>query len=109
MAWTTRRDNSSSMDRWNSSFPRPSPPHVSPVTLVSRLMSHTNNIKIFTGNSHPLLAKKVASRIGIGLAKVVVMKYSNQETSVTIGESVRDDDVFIIQSGCGEINDNLLE
>ncbi|KAG5459197.1 MAG: phosphoribosyltransferase-like protein, partial [Olpidium bornovanus] len=37
------------------------------------------------------------------------MKYSNQETSVTIGESVRDEDVFIVQSGCGEINDNLME
>jgi ribose-phosphate pyrophosphokinase len=28
---------------------------------------------------------------------------------VTIGESVRDEDVFIIQSGCGEVNDNLME
>ena len=37
------------------------------------------------------------------------MKYSNEETSVTIGESVRDEDVFILQSGCGEINDNLME
>jgi ribose-phosphate pyrophosphokinase len=51
----------------------------------------------------------VASRIGIPLARSVVLKYSNQETSVTIGESVRDEDVFIIQSGCGEINDNLME
>ncbi|KAF0506725.1 ribose-phosphate pyrophosphokinase 3 [Gigaspora margarita] len=39
----------------------------------------------------------------------MVLKYSNQETSVTIGESVRDEDVFIIQSGCGEINDNIME
>src|SRR5690242_15405581 len=42
------------------------------------------------------------SRIGQELGKVVVLEYSNQETSVTIGESVRDEDVFIIQSGCGE-------
>jgi ribose-phosphate pyrophosphokinase len=68
-----------------------------------------NSIKIFTGNSHPELAKLVARRIGLELGKVNVMKYSNQETSVTIGESVRDEDVFIIQSGCGEINDNLME
>ena len=66
-----------------------------------------NSIKIFTGNSHPELAKLVAKRIGIELAKVVVMEYSNQETFVTIGESVRDEDVYIIQSGCGEINDNF--
>ncbi|CAG8646840.1 6401_t:CDS:2 [Ambispora gerdemannii] len=72
-------------------------------------MSSTNSIKIFAGNSHVELAKLVARRIGIELCKVAVIKYSNQETCVTIGESVRDEDVFIIQSGCGEINDNLME
>lgn len=69
----------------------------------------SNSIKIFAGNSHPELAKAVARRMGLELGKVIVLKYSNQETSVTIGESVRDEDVFIIQSGCGEINDNLME
>ncbi|KAF0506724.1 ribose-phosphate pyrophosphokinase 3 [Gigaspora margarita] len=69
----------------------------------------TNSIKIFAGNSHINLAKLVAKRIGIDLSRVMVLKYSNQETSVTIGESVRDEDVFIIQSGCGEINDNIME
>ncbi|KAK9716981.1 ribose phosphate diphosphokinase subunit prs4 [Basidiobolus ranarum] len=72
-------------------------------------MPMANSIKILTGNSHPELASLVAKRLGIELANVVVVKFSNQETSVTIGESVRDEDVFIIQSGCGEINDNLME
>ncbi|KAJ3417396.1 hypothetical protein HDV05_004861 [Chytridiales sp. JEL 0842] len=69
----------------------------------------SNSIKIFAGNSHIDFAKLVARRLGLDLAKCVVLKYSNQETSVTIGESVRDEDVFIIQSGCGEINDHLME
>ncbi|KAJ3319589.1 hypothetical protein HDV06_006237 [Boothiomyces sp. JEL0866] len=69
----------------------------------------TNGIKIFSGNSHKEFAILVAKRLGLNLANCVVNKYSNQETSVTIGESVRDEDVFIIQSGCGEINDNLME
>ncbi|KAI9339160.1 phosphoribosyltransferase-like protein [Zopfochytrium polystomum] len=69
----------------------------------------SSEIKIFTGNSHVEFARSVASRLGLELAKCVVLKYSNQETSVTIGESVRDEDVFIIQSGCGEINDSLME
>jgi ribose-phosphate pyrophosphokinase len=47
--------------------------------------------------------------IGIELGKVVVLKYSNQETAITIGESVRDEDVFIIQTGCASINDHLME
>ena len=72
-------------------------------------MPADNAIKIFTGNASPALAALVAKRLGIQLAKATVEKFSNQETSVKIGESVRDEDVFIIQSGCGEINDNLME
>ena len=52
----------------------------------------TNSIKLLTGNSHPDLAKLVADRLGIELTKIMVLQYSNQETSVTIGESVRDED-----------------
>ncbi|KAK7544240.1 ribose-phosphate pyrophosphokinase 4 [Phyllosticta capitalensis] len=70
----------------------------------------TNSIKLLTGNSHPSLAKRVADRLGIELTKILVLQYSNQETSVTIGESVRDEDVFILQSTApGDINDGLME
>jgi ribose-phosphate pyrophosphokinase len=84
-------------------------------------MVSSNSIKLFYGNSHPDLAHKVALRLGnlsseypfnksgIELGKAAVLKYANQETAVTIGESVRDEDVFILQSGCGEINDHLME
>ncbi|XP_076319412.1 ribose-phosphate pyrophosphokinase 1-like isoform X1 [Tachypleus tridentatus] len=67
------------------------------------------NIKVFSGSSHPDLAQKIVDRLGIGLGKVVLKKFSNQETSVEVGESVRGEDVYIIQSGCGEVNDNLME
>jgi len=70
----------------------------------------TNSIKLLTGNSHPQLARLVADRLGIELAKTMSLNYSNQETSVTVGESVRDEDVFILQSTApGEINDGLME
>ncbi|KAI9666926.1 MAG: hypothetical protein M1831_001431 [Alyxoria varia] len=70
----------------------------------------SNSIKLLTGNSHPQLAKQVADRLGIDLCKIMVLQYSNQETSVTIGESVRDEDVFILQSTApGDINDGLME
>ncbi|KAE9982173.1 hypothetical protein EG328_011085 [Venturia inaequalis] len=88
----------------------------------------TNSIKLLTGNSHPILANLVAERLGIALTKILVLQYSNQETSVTIGESVRDEDgnqqslisvfgealiqiaVFILQSTApGDINDGLME
>ncbi|XP_045581184.1 ribose-phosphate pyrophosphokinase 1 isoform X1 [Procambarus clarkii] len=67
------------------------------------------NIKIFSGSSHPDLAQRVVDRLGIDLGKVVTKKFSNLETCVEIGESVRGEDVYIVQSGCGEINDNLME
>ena len=52
----------------------------------------TNSIKLLTGNSHGTLAKLVADRLGIELAKVMVLQYSNNESSISIGESVRDED-----------------
>ncbi|EPQ01808.1 Ribose-phosphate pyrophosphokinase 2 [Myotis brandtii] len=66
------------------------------------------NIVLFSGSSHQDLSQRVANWLGLELGKVVT-KFSNQETSVEIGESVRGKDVYIIQSGCWEINDNLLE
>jgi ribose-phosphate pyrophosphokinase len=54
-------------------------------------------------------AMKTNASLGLDLSKIQVSQYSNQETSVTIGESVRDEDVFILQTGCGEVNDYLME
>ncbi|KAM0750168.1 phosphoribosyl pyrophosphokinase [Meredithblackwellia eburnea MCA 4105] len=61
---------------------------------------HTgSSIKLLTGNSHPELAQAVADRLGIPLTKCTVKKFSDNETSVSIGESVREEDVFILQTG----------
>ncbi|GAU91087.1 hypothetical protein RvY_03408 [Ramazzottius varieornatus] len=67
------------------------------------------NIKLFCGSSHPDLGRRIAERLGIELSKTTLSKFSNQETSVEIGESVRGEDVYIIQTAAGEINDNLIE
>ncbi|KAL9699876.1 hypothetical protein quinque_003317 [Culex quinquefasciatus] len=71
--------------------------------------SRMPNIKVFSGSSHPDLASRIVDRLGIDLGKVVTKKFSNLETCVEIGESVRGEDVYIVQSGSGEINDNLME
>lgn len=68
-----------------------------------------NSIKIMSGNSHLELSRLIAKRMGLDLAKIITSKYSNNETAVLVGESVRDEDIYIIQSGCDEINDNLME
>jgi len=67
------------------------------------------NIKIFSGSSHPDLGQKICDRLGISHANVMAKKFANGETNVEIGESVRGEDVYIVQSGCGEVNDNLME
>ncbi|KAK4635714.1 Ribose-phosphate pyrophosphokinase 2 [Fulvia fulva] len=60
--------------------------------------------------NHGQLAKQVADRLGIELAKIMVLQYSNNESSISIGESVRDEDVFILQSTePGNINDHIME
>lgn len=70
-----------------------------------------NAIKLLHGNSHPELAKLISKKLGIELAKVGAFQYTNKETAVAVGESVRDEDIYIIQTGCGEgeINDFLME
>uniref|UniRef100_A0A8D8CIY7 ribose-phosphate diphosphokinase n=1 Tax=Culex pipiens TaxID=7175 RepID=A0A8D8CIY7_CULPI len=81
----------------------------SPQQQQPLLQSRMPNIKVFSGSSHPDLASRIVDRLGIDLGKVVTKKFSNLETCVEIGESVRGEDVYIVQSGSGEINDNLME
>ncbi|KAI0076100.1 phosphoribosyl pyrophosphokinase [Panus rudis PR-1116 ss-1] len=68
-----------------------------------------NGIKFFTGTSHPELAEIIARRLGISLGKAEVTKSGVGESNIRIGESVREDDVYIINTGCGQINTALME
>ncbi|XP_030766111.1 ribose-phosphate pyrophosphokinase 1 isoform X1 [Sitophilus oryzae] len=78
-------------------------------SCLSNLTGRMPNIKVFSGSSHPDLTQRIVDRLGIDIGKVVTKKFSNLETCVEIGESVRGEDVYIIQSGSGEVNDNLME
>ena len=70
---------------------------------------HGKDIKIFAGNSNRQLANEIAERIGIPVGIASVGKFSDGESAVNIGEVVRGSDVFIIQSTCEPVNDNLME
>ncbi|KAJ2784161.1 ribose-phosphate pyrophosphokinase [Coemansia javaensis] len=67
------------------------------------------NIVLLTGSSHPQLAQRISDSLGVELSSCKLGKFSNQETSVEIKDSVREKHVYIIQSGCGRVNDNLVE
>ena len=68
-----------------------------------------SNLRLFTCNSHPELAQEIAEHMGIELGKSTVTRFSDGETSVSIWESVRGRDCFIVQSTCEPVNDNLME
>ncbi|CAG8150028.1 unnamed protein product [Penicillium nalgiovense] len=87
---------------------RPSPsylrsrPHISNNTMV-------RNLVVIGGNSHPQLTQSICAVLGIPPAEVLLSKFAVGETRVEIQESVREKDVYIIQSGGGKVNDHLLE
>ncbi|EEH11717.1 ribose-phosphate pyrophosphokinase 1 [Histoplasma capsulatum G186AR] len=66
-------------------------------------------VQIFSGSSHPTLTEAICERLGTLPAKCELRKFSNGETSVNIGVSVRNQDVFIVQSGSSKINDSVME
>lgn len=66
-------------------------------------------VKIFSGSSHPYLVDSICERLSTQPAKCELKKFSNGETSVSIDTSIRDQDVFIVQSGSDKINDSLME
>ena len=68
-----------------------------------------SNIRLFTANSNPVLAEAIAKEMGRTLDKSDVNKFSDGEISVSIWDTVRGADVYIIQSTCAPVNDNLME
>ncbi len=67
------------------------------------------DFKIFTGNSNFELAEQIAEIMGKQLGKSTVSKFSDGEVSVSLWETVRGIDVYIVQSTCKPVNDSLME
>lgn len=66
-------------------------------------------LKVFSGNANPPLAEEIAQHLGISLGAIELGRFSNGETRLTINESVRGADAFIIQPTCTPVNDTLME
>ncbi|BCZ44032.1 ribose-phosphate pyrophosphokinase [Clostridium gelidum] len=73
------------------------------------MITHGRNIKVFTGNSHSQLAQDITDILGVPLGKSKVSTFSDGEISVDINETVRGNDVFIVQSTSSPVNNNLME
>ncbi len=70
---------------------------------------HGKDIKIFAANATQDMAKQIAECLGLDLGKSNVTCFSDGEISVSVLESVRGSDCFIVQSTCAPVNDNLME
>lgn len=68
-----------------------------------------DEIKVFSGNSNPDLADAVCAYLGVKRGSADVRRFSDGEILVEISENVRGGDVFVIQSTCTPVNDNIME
>ena len=73
------------------------------------MIPHGTKIKLFAGNSNPVLAKRIADALGLTLSDCVCKKFADGEISVSFNETVRGCDVVLIQSTCCPVNDNFME
>ena len=73
------------------------------------MVAHGKDMKIFCGNSNRPLAMAIAKELGLPLGNMECGAFSDGECSVSIYETVRGSDVFVIQSTCSPVNDNLME
>ena len=73
------------------------------------MTAYGDNIKIFCGNSNPQFAETICKALSIPLGQAEVKTFADGEVSVSLSETVRGADVFLIQSTCKPVNDNLME
>ena len=66
-------------------------------------------MKLFGGTSNPVLTQEVCDYLGIDQGKLMAKTFSDGETQIEIHENIRGRDVFVLQSTCTPVNDNLMQ
>jgi ribose-phosphate pyrophosphokinase len=70
---------------------------------------HYDQLSVFSGNSNIELTQEICKYVGIPMGRADVFKFSNDNTFVRINESVRENDVFVVQSFSDPVNDSIME
>jgi len=73
------------------------------------MVSYGRELKVFSGNSNPALSKSICQSLGKEMGKSEAKRFADGECSISVYEPVRGSDVFIVQSTCKSVNDNLME
>src|SRR5688572_12551476 len=77
--------------------------------IGSYMKTADRQLQLLTGRSHPALSQAIAKELGVKLCQVDLENFANGEVSARILDSVRGDDVFIVQSHSGNVNDSIME
>ncbi len=75
----------------------------------NKQINPTHDIKLFSGRANPKLAEEIAEYLGTTVGPMVIKNFADGETYVQVQESIRGDDVFIIQPVCSPVNQNAME
>lgn len=73
------------------------------------MIAHGKEIKVFCGNSNPQFAIGICEELGLNMGKSEVKAFADGEVSVSVNETVRGCDVFVVQSTCSPVNNHLME
>ena len=73
------------------------------------MISHGKNVKVFSANANKSLAEGICRKLWLPLGDSTVTAFADGEVSMTINESVRGSDVFLVQPTCKPVNDHLME
>ena len=68
-----------------------------------------DGLKVFAGSSHPGLAREICDELGIVLGRAHTTRFSNENLKVKIDENVREQDVFVVQTACPPLHENIVE
>ena len=72
-------------------------------------IKNAQNVRLFALNSNQPLAEAIAAKVGLPLSKASVNHFADGEIKITIDESVRGCEVYVIQSVSDPVNSNLME
>ncbi|HIT34448.1 MAG TPA: ribose-phosphate pyrophosphokinase [Candidatus Faecousia intestinigallinarum] len=73
------------------------------------MIAYGDHIQVFSGNSNPAFAETICKELGVPLGKSTVTTFADGEVSVSLEETVRGSDVFLVQSTCKPVNNHLME
>src|SRR6476620_10012805 len=68
-----------------------------------------DGLKVFAGSSHPELAREICEVLSLPLGQAHTTRFSNENLKVKIDENVREQDVFVVQTACPPLSENIVE